>query len=193
MRTVFPRYKTLWYQQYPNAMDLAQKLSYTVSHNYKQYHPSQNPAPIIISPTTGRKVSQFHNTRGLFCFRELRKVFCWPSWPVSVRAYSCWRVPPRWRCQTHPSGSSESESCTPHTAHTLHSGEVIITFTFLLVFRIRIWFQCGSGCGSGLSNLGHCGSASRSRVLMTKYWKKITAEKNEMMKKCNLVIPRPPL
>ncbi len=46
VRTVFSRYKTLWYQ-YPNAMDLAQKLTYTESHNYKQYHPSQNPPQLV--------------------------------------------------------------------------------------------------------------------------------------------------
>ncbi len=55
------------------------------------------------------------------------------------------------------------------------------------------WFQCRSGssifcqCGSG--------SGSRSKVLMTKNWKKFRAEikfKYFLIKNCNLHIPRPP-
>jgi hypothetical protein len=38
------------------------------------------------------------------------------------------------------------------------------------------WFQCGSGYGSGSSIFCQCGSGYISKVLMTKNWKKFTAE-----------------
>ncbi len=46
------------------------------------------------------------------------------------------------------------------------------------VLRTRIWFQRRSGYGSGPSTFYQCGSGSgsRSKVLMTKNWKKFTAE-----------------
>ncbi len=55
------------------------------------------------------------------------------------------------------------------------------------------WFQCGSWS----SIFCHCGSGSGSRVLITKGWKKITAEKIVksfyfFMKNCNWIILRPP-
>ncbi len=170
-------------------MDLAQKLSYTVSHNYKPYHPSQNPPQLVAKChnfTTLEDCSVSQN-----CARFFVGLFGQFSFALV------------------PAGKSRHDGAVKHILQVLLSQRAalhiqlttctavksFILFTYFPVFRIRIWFQCGSGCGSGLSNLGQYGSGSRSRsrVLTTKNWKNNSWKKLYfLMKNCNLVISRPP-